>query len=55
MLGQEEIETERLKIQGFRSLKHNLVDLPEDCDLGRKRDSKEKTSYWRGYKLYRNR
>ena len=49
---QEEIETKRLKLQGFRSLEDNLSDLPQDCDWGGKRDSKGKTSYWRGYKLH---
>ena len=51
-LEQEEIETKRLKLQGFRSLEDNLSDLPQDCDWGGKRDSKGKTSYWRGYKLH---
>ena len=51
-LEQEEIETKRLKLQGFRSLEENLSDLPEGCDWGGKRDSKGKTSYWRGYKLH---
>ena len=49
---QEEIETKRLKLQGFRSFEDNLSDLPQDCDWGGKRDSKGKTSYWRGYKLH---
>ena len=43
-LEQEEIETKRLKLQGFRSLEDNLSDLPQDCDWGGKRDSKGKTS-----------
>ena len=38
--------------KGFRSLEDNLSDLPQDCDWGGKRDSKGKTSYWRGYKLH---
>ena len=45
----EEIETKRLKLQGFRSLEDNFSDLLLDCDWGGKRDSKGKTSYWRGY------
>ena len=35
-LEQEEIETKRLKLQGFRSLEDNLSDLPQDCDWGGK-------------------
>jgi hypothetical protein len=42
----------RLELQGSRTLKENLADLPRLCDCGSKRDSKGKHSHWIGYKLH---
>jgi len=47
-----EVKTRRLEQQPNRTLAENLEDLPQGCDWGGKRDSKGKTSYWRGYKLH---
>ena len=42
----------RLEIQGQRSLDENLADLPKQCDVGTKKDSKGKKRSWVGYKLH---
>ena len=47
-----EVKTRRLELQPNRTLQENLIDLPQGCDWGGKRDSKGKTSYWCGYKLH---
>ena len=41
----------RLQRQLERSLEANLVDLPQACDWGTKKNSKGKRETWRGYKL----
>ena len=47
-----EVKTRRLELQPNRSLEDNLVDLPQGCDWGGKKNSKGKTEYWCGYKLH---
>ena len=47
-----EVKTRRLEWQENRTLSDNLDDLPQGCDWDGKRDSKCKTSYRCGYKLY---
>ena len=47
-----EVKTRRLERQPNRSLEDNLVDLPQGCDWGGKKNSKGKTEYWCGYKLH---
>ena len=47
-----EVKTRRLELQPDRSLEDNLIDLVKGCDWGGKRNSKGKTEYWCGYKLY---
>jgi hypothetical protein len=42
----------RLDIQGKRSLKENLIDLPRVCDIGTKKNSKGHSEHWIGYKLH---
>jgi hypothetical protein len=42
----------RLELQPHRSLTENLADLPCGCDWGKKKDSKNKTMQWKGYKLH---
>lgn len=42
----------RLDLQGQRSLKENLEDLPTDCNRGAKKDSKGFKKSWVGYKLH---
>ncbi len=42
----------RLDLQGKRSLKENLKDLPYHCSIGTKKDSKGYKMTWRGYKLH---
>lgn len=46
------VKTRRLELQPNRSLEDNLVDLPQGCDWGGKKNSKGKTEYWCGYKLH---
>lgn len=41
----------RLEKQVNRTLKENLADLPSQCDIGCKANSKGHTEYWIGYKL----
>ena len=42
----------RLEEQPGRSLKKNLKELPKDCDVGTKRNSKGYKESWAGYKLH---
>jgi hypothetical protein len=42
----------RLDMQLQRSLKDNLAELPQHCDIGMKRDSKGYKKTWIGYKLH---
>ena len=42
----------RLDLQGNRSLEENLEDLPNQCDVGQKKDSKGHIITWIGYKLH---
>ena len=42
----------KVQVQLHRSLKENLVDLPNDCDWGCKRNSKGKKESWRGFKFH---
>ena len=42
----------RLEKQPTMSLKEMLADLPKDCDVGCKKNSKGFTSSWKGYKLH---
>jgi hypothetical protein len=41
-----------LEIQSARSLSENLKELPNQCDVGCKTDSKGYKVWWRGYKLH---
>ena len=46
-------ELSRLEKQaGGLTLKQMLQDLPDTCDIGRKKNSKGITTQWRGYKLH---
>jgi hypothetical protein len=42
----------RLERQRSMKLPEMLADLPQQCDVGGKRDSQGNTHYWRGYKLH---
>ncbi|HEX9045443.1 MAG TPA: transposase, partial [Verrucomicrobiae bacterium] len=42
----------KLEQQVGRTLAHNLADLPRQCDVGCKTDSKGYKTWWRGYKLH---
>jgi len=42
----------RLDLQPTRSLEENLADLPQQCDVGCKRNSKGHQTTWIGYKLH---
>ena len=42
----------RLAKQRTMKLPEMLADLPKQCDIGGKKDSKGNTHYWRGYKLH---
>ena len=42
----------RLDLQPKRSLEENLEDLPNQCDVGAKRNSKGYIETWVGYKLH---
>jgi hypothetical protein len=42
----------RLDLQPKRSLKENLAELPQHCDVGMKLDSKGHKKAWIGYKLH---
>jgi hypothetical protein len=45
-------EGTRLKRQRTMSLPAMLADLPQECNMGAKKDSKGNQQYWRGYKLH---
>jgi hypothetical protein len=42
----------RLARQRTMSLPEMLADLPQECNMGAKKDSKGNNRYWRGYKLH---
>jgi len=42
----------RLEMQPTRTLEENLADLPQQCDVGCKRNSKGHQTSWIGYKLH---
>jgi len=42
----------RLARQRTMSLPEMLADLPQDCNMGAKKNSKGNDQYWRGYKLH---
>lgn len=51
--GEERVkEPTRLERQKFMSVEEMLEDLPKDCDVGTKRNSKGYKKSWRGYKLH---
>jgi hypothetical protein len=45
-------EPKRIEVQPNRSLEENIKDLPAQCDVGTKRNSKGHTTHWIGYKLH---
>jgi len=45
-------EPKRIEAQPSRSLEDNLNDLPNQCTIGTKRNSKGHTTHWIGYKLH---
>jgi len=49
---QKEPEFKRLDIQVGRSVQENIIELPNKCDVGCKRNSKGHTESWIGYKLH---
>lgn len=52
--GEEKVSKELTRIEKQRtmSLKSMLADLPKDCDIGTKKNSKGHTEHWIGYKLH---
>jgi len=42
----------RVEVQGGRRLAENLAELPRQCDVGCKRNTKGHPSWWVGYKLH---
>lgn len=42
----------RIQRQPFQSLEAMLADLPQQCDIGAKKNSQGQEQYWRGYKLH---
>jgi hypothetical protein len=49
---QKEPQFTRLDLQVGRSLQENIQELPKQCDVGCKRNSKGHQESWRGYKLH---
>jgi len=45
-------DPKRIALQPMRSLEDNLKELPCQCDVGAKRNSKGHTTHWTGYKLH---
>ena len=45
-------EPKRLELQCNRGLEENLSDLPKQCNVGAKRNSKGNYSFWIGYKFH---
>ena len=45
-------EPKRIDVQPYRSAEDNIKDLPSQCDVGTKRNSKGHTTHWIGYKLH---
>ena len=48
----KEPEFTRLDLQVGRSLQENIIDLPSQCDVGCKRNSKGHQESWIGYKMH---
>ena len=42
----------RIQRQRHQKLDHMLADLPQQCDMGAKKNSHGQQQYWRGYKLH---
>jgi hypothetical protein len=51
-LGRKQPDFTRLDLQVGRSLKENIVELPNQCDIACKRNSKGHEESWIGYKLH---
>lgn len=45
-------DPKRIALQPQRSLEENILDLPAQCDIGTKRNSKGHATHWIGYKLH---
>lgn len=45
-------DPKRIELQPHRSLEENVLDLPAQCDIGTKRNSKGHATHWIGYKLH---
>jgi hypothetical protein len=45
-------DPKRIDVQPQRSLEENILDLPAQCDIGTKRNSKGHATHWIGYKLH---
>lgn len=45
-------DPKRIELQPTRSLEDNLKELPSQCDVGAKRNSKGHTTHWIGFKLH---
>ena len=45
-------DPKRIDLQPNRSLEDNIKELPNQCDVGTKRNSKGHTTHWIGYKLH---
>ena len=45
-------DPKRIELQPNCSLEDNIKDLPNQCDVGTKRNSKGHTTHWIGYKLH---
>ena len=52
--GETRPEKEKMQLEVFCNQRPSATDraLPKDCDWGCKRNSKGKTEYWKGFKLY---
>lgn len=42
----------RVELQPHRALEENILDLPAQCDIGTKRNSKGHATHWIGYKFH---
>ena len=45
-------DPKRIDLQPHRSMGENILDLPVQCDIGTKRNSKGHATHWIGYKLH---
>jgi hypothetical protein len=45
-------DPKRIDVQPHRSIEENILDLPVQCDIGTKRNSKGHATHWIGYKLH---